>query len=527
MSVPAAQYLRMSTEHQRYSFENQIAAIKSYADTHDFEVTETYSDFAKSGLMLKNRAALRQLIQDVVGGSVKFKVILVYDISRWGRFTDSDESAYYEVLCKSSGIPIHYCAEPFPNDLSPINLILKTLKRTMASEYSRELGMRTLAGKMNLVKMGFSVGGPAGYGLRRLLVSADGQPRQILQAGDRKSLASDRVILIPGPRDEVEHVREMYRMLIEDGRRIFGIAKDFNRWGIKNGDAPWTHRAINTILTHPKYSGFLVFGKSSQRLGGRRLIKPSSEWFLVQDAFEPIIDKRTFIHAQQVLTERTRNKSSDTFLDILRSTLATEGKLSIAKLKKAGAPSARAYRTHFGTLHKAYELVGYPCRYRAKFIETRSKLQLLREELMNRIENLSSGEISIVKLQKGHWRSLLKVGENRFVSVLTARFLETHNQMPKWCVEPVRQESEMPVLLARLNATNDGFQDYLLFPRIGRQYQFKIVQDSKWLKLGIPVEDLSQLATRLSLLNSPTDHSIKKPPMIISKKIFLKDHPRV
>jgi len=88
----------------------------------------------------------------VISGSVAFRAILVYDVSRWGRFPDTDEAAHYEFLCKSSGIPVHYCAEPFPNDLSPISLILKTLKRTMASGYSRELGMRTLAGKINLVK---------------------------------------------------------------------------------------------------------------------------------------------------------------------------------------------------------------------------------------------------------------------------------------------------------------------------------------------------------------------------------------
>jgi DNA invertase Pin-like site-specific DNA recombinase len=524
--IPVAEYLRMSTEHQRYSFDNQATAIRSYADAHNFDVTETYSDSAKSGLMLKNRAALRRLIQEVVGGTVRFKAILVYDISRWGRFPDSDESAYYEFLCKSSGIPVHYCAEPFPNDLSPINLILKTLKRTMASEYSRELGVRTLAGKMKLVKMGFRVGGPAGYGLRRLLVSMDGKPRQVLQGGDRKSLASDRIILVPGPPAEVGNVREMYQMLIKDGRTIFGIAKELNRRGIKNGDVPWTHRAINTIVTHPKYAGFQVFGKSSQRLGGQRLIKPCSEWFIVQDAFEPIIDKRTFVQAQQILTERTSDKSSDTLLDILRSVLAAQGKLSISRLKEAGAPSARAYCTHFGTLHKAYELVGYSSRYRAAFIDTRRKLQLLREQLMNRIENLSCGAVSVVKLHKGHWRSLLRIGEDHYLSVLTARFLMTHDQLSKWSVEPVAHESEMPVLLARLNATNDSFQDYFLFPRIGRQYQFKIMQDSKWLKNGIPVEDLSQLATRLSLVNSESNRCLRKSTIIINKKMFLNERPR-
>jgi len=86
MLVPAAQYLRMSTEHQQYSNENQAQCILQYAQALGFEVVVTYSDPAKSGLLLRNRAGLRQLIQDVTAGKTSYKVILVYDVSRWGRF---------------------------------------------------------------------------------------------------------------------------------------------------------------------------------------------------------------------------------------------------------------------------------------------------------------------------------------------------------------------------------------------------------------------------------------------------------
>src|SRR5712675_265083 len=84
--VPAAQYLRKSTEHQQYSLENQSTAIQRYADSQGFEVVRTYSDAAKSGLVLRHRIGLRQLLQDVVSGAPGYQVILVYDVSRWGRF---------------------------------------------------------------------------------------------------------------------------------------------------------------------------------------------------------------------------------------------------------------------------------------------------------------------------------------------------------------------------------------------------------------------------------------------------------
>jgi len=138
-TLPVAQYLRASSEHQQFSTTNQRQALALYATANGFQVVQTYIDEAKSGLVLKHRPGLQQLLRDVVSDSVPYKAILVYDVSRWGRFLDSDESAHYEFVCKSSGVPVHYCAEVFGNDSSMPNLIMKAVKRSMAGEYSREL----------------------------------------------------------------------------------------------------------------------------------------------------------------------------------------------------------------------------------------------------------------------------------------------------------------------------------------------------------------------------------------------------
>src|ERR1700727_3891917 len=172
----AAQYVRMSTDYQRYSIENQAAVIATYAQVHGLKIVRTYSDEGRSGLRLKSRIGLIQLLEDVQSGQTDFKHILVYDVSRWGRFQDTDESAHYEFLCKSAGVPVHYCAEVFANDGTLPSLIMKALKRTMAGEYSRELGVKVLAGQRRLAQLGFKLGGRAGYGLRRVLVAPDRSP---------------------------------------------------------------------------------------------------------------------------------------------------------------------------------------------------------------------------------------------------------------------------------------------------------------------------------------------------------------
>jgi hypothetical protein len=136
-----AQYVRMSTEHQQYSTENQADMIARYSESHRMEIVKTYADHGRSGLSLAGREGLTRLLRDVETGVADFAAILVYDVSRWGRFQDADESAYYEYVIKRAGIRIHYCAEPFENDGSLPSSLLKTLKRTMAGEYSRELSV--------------------------------------------------------------------------------------------------------------------------------------------------------------------------------------------------------------------------------------------------------------------------------------------------------------------------------------------------------------------------------------------------
>ena len=101
----AAQYVRMSTEHQQYSPENQLEIIRQYAADHNMEIVQDYSDRGRSGLNIAGRDGLNQLMADVEAKRTNFTSLLVYDVSRWGRFQDVDESAY---VLKRSGIRVHY-----------------------------------------------------------------------------------------------------------------------------------------------------------------------------------------------------------------------------------------------------------------------------------------------------------------------------------------------------------------------------------------------------------------------------------
>lgn len=107
----AAEYVRMSTEHQKYSTDNQASAIRKYAEQRGYEIVCTYADEGKSGLNIGGRLGLQKLLKDVAEGAAEFEALLVYDVSRWGRFQDPDEAAPNELRCRRAGVQVHYCAE--------------------------------------------------------------------------------------------------------------------------------------------------------------------------------------------------------------------------------------------------------------------------------------------------------------------------------------------------------------------------------------------------------------------------------
>jgi DNA invertase Pin-like site-specific DNA recombinase len=367
----------MSTEHQQYSLDNQSTAIQKYAESYGFTVLRTYSDPAKSGLSLKDRRGLRDLLQDVTGSNTDYKAILVYDVSRWGRFQDTDEAAHYEFLCKSAGVPIHYCAETFANDGSLPSSIMKALKRAMAGEYSRELGVKVIAGQKRLAERGFKQGGIPGYGFRRLLVSENRTPKQVLAHGEMKSISTDRVILVPGPAGEIEEVREIFRKFTVDRLSFKAIARDLNLRGVPSiQNKRWTHSVVANLLSHPKYVGCNVFNRTTTRLGSALVAVPTSDWVICPGAHEQIVDTKTFALAQEI-RGRAVHKTNEQLIEGLRSLLAVKGKLSNQIIDESvEMPSSRTFGHRFGGLRRACELIGYDWRQNGRTTDEEMLLHL-------------------------------------------------------------------------------------------------------------------------------------------------------
>ena len=356
----AAQYVRMSTDHQRYSIENQAAAIAAYAQTNGLTIVHTYRDEGISGLRIKNRMGLRRLIEDVQSGCAEFGHLLVYDVSRWGRFQDIDESAHYEFICKQGGIKIAYCAEQFDNDGSLVSSIVKNIKRVMAAEFSRELGVKVHAGCCRMAGLGYKMGGGIGYGLERLAVDHSSQLKGILKPGERKFLTTDHVRILPGSHEQKTEIRQIFYKFVK-GSSQAKIIRDLNRRGVpsRNG-LPWNSNKMCALLRNEAYIGNMVWNRCSNKLGGKRTKNPKEQWIRREGCIEPIVDRETFLQANKILNESRVYLSEEEMLRRLRKVLAKEGSLSMKIIGSApGLPSSSTYAKHFGTLQGAYRLIGY------------------------------------------------------------------------------------------------------------------------------------------------------------------------
>lgn len=462
----AVEYVRMSTEHQQYSTENQADKIREYAERRSIEIVRTYADAGKSGLRIDGRHSLQQLIKDVESGNADFTIILVYDVSRWGRFQDADESAYYEYICKRAGIQVVYCAEQFENDGSPVSTIVKGVKRAMAGEYSRELSAKVFAGQCRLIELGFRQGGPAGYGLRRVLIDQSGSVKGELSRGEHKSLQTDRVILMPGPDAEVANVNQIYRWFVEGNQLESEIADRLNAKGILTDlGREWTRATVREVLSNEKYIGNNVYNRRSFKLKKHRVVNQPEMWIKKEGAFEGIVPPNLFFTAQGILRERAHRFSDEELIEKLRRLFQLRGYLSGLIIDEAeGMPSSAAYAHRFGSLIRAYQTVGFTPDRDYQFLEVNQFLRRLHPEIVGQTERMIAEVGGTVVRDPA--TDLLTINREFTASLVLSRCQVLDNDHRRWKVRFDTSLAPDITVAVRLDETNQAPLDYYLLPRL-------------------------------------------------------------
>ncbi|MEI9413048.1 recombinase family protein [Mesorhizobium salmacidum] len=464
--VRAAQYLRMSKEHQIYSIDNQKDAIRNYADIMGYDIVATYEDAGRSGLSLGGRPGLQQMLADVESGRADFETIVVYDVSRWGRFQNIDESASYEYRCHMAGVRIEFCAEQFLNDGSIGSDVLKAIKRSMAAEHSRMLSQKTFIGQARLIRLGFRQGGKPGLGLRRQVIDHSGRPKLILSEHEQKSVHTDRTILVPGPPKEVATVRWIFRQFVKKHLTELELARLLNKRGVLTDlGRPWKRETVRGVLTNEKYIGTNVWNRRSRKLKAKAVSNPSEQWVRAEGVFEPIVDRNLFDRAQIIHRALYAHLgvTNEEMLAALKKVLAREGALSSSIINAAAdCPAASQYHYRFGSVLKAYELVGYQPPKNWQFITSKERLASVRAQaigdLLDAIERIGG------KATYDTQNDLLRINDEFTIAIEIARCRVSDHGYPFWSMDTQRQSVADIFTLIRMSPGDLVIRDYLIAP---------------------------------------------------------------
>ncbi|CAM8134454.1 recombinase family protein [Escherichia coli] len=502
--VRVAQYLRMSTDHQQYSLHNQSEYIKDYAEKNNMEIAYTYDDAGKSGVSIIGRHSLQQLLSDVEQKKIDIQAVLFYDVSRFGRFQNSDEAAYYSFLFERNGVDLIYCSEPIPTKDFPLeSSVILNIKRSSAAYHSRNLSEKVFIGQVNLIKLGYHQGGMAGYGLRRLLVDENGIAKEILGFRKRKSIQTDRVILIPGPKNEIKIVNSIYDLFIDDNMPEFIIAERLNEQNIpaENGTL-WTRAKIHQILTNEKYIGNNIYNKTSSKLKSRLVKNPKNEWVRCDKAYKPIISKKKYNKAQEIIQLRSVHLTNEELLEKLKQKLESNGKLSgfIIDEDDTG-PSSSVYRTRFGGLLRAYTLIGYKPEHDYSYIQIN---EALRSFYSGIIEDFK-GEIlkSNCYIDAYKYAPMLYINDELLISVLITKCTPMKSGKLRWKVRFDNSQKADITIVIRMDSQNISPLDFYIIPKIENEYSKMCMTETNNIRLDLyrfdNLDKLLQIITRMKV----------------------------
>jgi len=448
-----AYYRHSAQDRQENSIPIQREKVKKFADEHGISIIEEFKDPGKSGLTIHNRPGFNTMMQEyVIEGKKEFDYILVLDVSRWGRFQDTDLSAFYTGQCRKYGKQVIYTSMGFPREGDLVHSLRLSIERFQAANYSRELSQKVFDGCVKIAQQGFRAGGTPPYGLCRLLLDEQRNPVQVLKPGQHKSIHNQRVTLAPGAKDEIGIVNRIFSMFVKKREPECEIAAILNDEEIPSpGGTEWTSESVRNILTNEQYIGTIVYNKTWSRLKRPSKRNPYDDWIRTENAFESIVDRKLFYRAQEFLAirkaEHERRYSSEDMLERLDRLYKKYGKIGPRQI--AGSKdmvSAATYKKRFDSLDMAYQQM-----YRDVLDKTRKSVLEKLQEQADGIETYSD----------------YIVIDNSFSVLIQPSVPMLYGYREYWAFRPdPRREVDITLGVPLSNSNEYSILGYLILPRM-------------------------------------------------------------
>jgi DNA invertase Pin-like site-specific DNA recombinase len=311
-ALPAADvigYIRVSTDDQaredKASLEQQRAAIRGLAAKLDRALDDAmiFDDPGASGRTAERPGFQRLLAYCAAHrrSAATVGYVLVLNDSRFGRFAESEESAYWRVHLKKLGWVVRF-AEGDETQDATARPLMRAIGSVVATAYSDNLRLNTKRGVVASAEKGlWQNEAPIGY--RRFALDKKTGATRTLDIGQRKS-GDETVTLTPGPTAEVELVQWMFEQYAAGAYSLGGLARALAR---RRPDRKWSRTTVQSVLKNATYTGTVIWNRRPHDPEERRVaaVRPREQWITKHDAHPPLVDPALFARVQQML-ERNR-----------------------------------------------------------------------------------------------------------------------------------------------------------------------------------------------------------------------------
>ena len=287
-----------------------------------------------------------------------------------------------------------------------------------------------------------------------------------LARGEHKSLQTDRVILMPGPDDETRIVNLIYQWFIDEGLSESHIAGRLNGMKVRTDlDREWTRATVNEVLTNEKYIGNNVYNRISFKLKKTRVVNTPDMWIKKEGAFDAIVQPDLFYTAQGIMRARAQRYTDEELIERLRNLYENRGILSGLIIDESeGIPSASVYVHRFGSLIRAYQMVGFTPDRDYRYLEVNRFLRQLHPEIVAQTE----AQIAAIggTVVRDPATDILRVNDEFSVSLVLARCQTNDSGSHRWKVRFDTSLCPDITVAVRLDHANQAAQDYYLLPRL-------------------------------------------------------------
>lgn len=295
------------------SISAQRALAYSYLEMHPdlcHNQIREFQDDGYSGTNM-NRPALQEMLALARSGYVS--CIIVKDMSRFGR-SYVETGNYIEQIFPFLGIRFIAIGDHFDSlkHLGKTPEIDVAFKNILYDFYSKDLSIKVKSIKRMQQKEGKFVAARPPYGY---FISEENRYQLVIDNDSAMQVRLMFKMTLDGtPPSQIADYLNQQKVLTPVQRNYYQMGIR-DRWYDKDNmkDSCWTSQAVLKILKDHTMYGCTVNNRVQVKSVGSRSFKrqPQKDFVIVPDTHEPIIDKDTFLRAQEIIKLRSAKRSAN------------------------------------------------------------------------------------------------------------------------------------------------------------------------------------------------------------------------